>query len=232
MQEKNVHSGHRKRMRESFLKRDFNSMPEHEILEILLYYAHPRNDTNALAHRLINEFGSLENVLSAPYEELMKIDGVGENAAVLMILFSRLAVRYVASIDSDDAYKSDDELVKMIVARLAGEQKEKIIAVLLDKKKKLLNITEISTGGIDDASFKPRALLEPIFRCGATRVILAHNHPQGFAVPSSADCDMTADVRKMLRTLEISLDDHIIVAGKDWFSMKDSKKYADIFYEY
>ena len=232
MQKENVHSGHRKRMRESFLKRDFNSMPEHEILEILLYYAHPRNDTNALAHRLINEFGSLENVLSAPYEELIKIDGVGENAAVLMILFSRLAVRYVAAIDSDDAYKSDDEIVKMVVERLVNEPKEKVIAVLLDKKNKLLNITEISTGGIDDAAFKPRALIEPIFRCSATRVILAHNHPQGFAVPSSADCDMTADVRKMLRTLEISLDDHIIVAGKDWFSMKNSKKYADIFYEY
>lgn len=230
MQEKNVHSGHRKRMRESFLKRDFNSMPDHEILEILLYYAHSRNDTNALAHRLINEFGSLENVLSAPYEELVKIDGVGDNAAVLMILFSRLAVRYVTNIDSDDAYKSEDEIVKMIVTRLAGEPKEKIIAVLLDKKKKLLNITEISTGGIDDASFKPRALLEPIFRCGATRVVLAHNHPQGFAVPSKADAETTDNVRKLLKPLEISLEDHIIVAGKDWYSMKSNIKYADIFY--
>lgn len=230
MQEKNVHSGHRKRMRESFLKRDFNSMPDHEILEILLYYAHSRNDTNALAHRLINEFGSLENVLSAPYEELVKIDGVGDNAAVLMILFSRLAVRYVTNIDSDDAYKSEDEIVKMIVTRLAGEPKEKIIAVLLDKKKKLLNITEISTGGIDDASFKPRALLEPIFRCGATRVVLAHNHPQGFAVPSKADAEATDKVRKLLKPLEISLEDHIIVAGKDWYSMKSNIKYADIFY--
>lgn len=230
MQEKNVHSGHRKRMRESFLKRDFNSMPDHEILEILLYYAHSRNDTNALAHRLINEFGSLENVLSAPYEELVKIDGVGDNAAVLMILFSRLAVRYVTNIDSDDAYKSEDEIIKMIVTRLAGEPKEKIIAVLLDKKKKLLNITEISTGGIDDASFKPRALLEPIFRCGATRVVLAHNHPQGFAVPSKADAETTDKVRKLLKPLEISLEDHIIVAGKDWYSMKSNIKYADIFY--
>lgn len=232
MQDKNVHSGHRKRMRESFLKRDFNNMPDHEILEILLYYAHPRNDTNALAHRLINAFGSLENVLSAPYEELVKVDGVGENAAVLVILFSRLAVRYVTNMDSDDAYKSDEELIKMIVARLAGEQKEKIIAVLLDKRQKLLNITEICTGGIDDATFKPRALLEPIFRCGATRVILAHNHPQGFAVPSKADAETTDSVRKLLKPLEISLDDHIIVAGKDWYSMKSNAKYADIFYEY
>ena len=83
MSEKGVHDGHRKRMRASFLKRDFNSIPEHEILEILLFYSHPRNDTNGLAHRLIKTFGNLENVLSAPYEELIKVDGIGENAAIV-----------------------------------------------------------------------------------------------------------------------------------------------------
>ena len=232
MSDKNVHSGHRKRMRESFLKRDFNSLHEHEILEILLFYAHPRNDTNDLAHRLINAFGSLEGVLSAPYEELIKIDGVGESAAVLMVLFSRLAVRYVASIDNGDEYMIDDEIVKKIVVRLSNEPKEKVVAVLLDKKKKILNVVEIASGGIDDAAFKVRALLEPVIRCGATRVVLAHNHPQGFAVPSMADVEATIGVRKALHPVEVSLDDHIIVAGKDWFSMKNSKKYSDIFDEY
>ena len=232
MAEKNIHSGHRKRMRESFLKRDFNSLHEHEILEILLFYAHPRNDTNDLSHRLINAFGSLEGVLSAPYEELIKIDGVGERAAVLMVLFSRLAVRYVASTDSGEDYLPDDEIVKKIVVRLSSEPKEKVVAILLDKKKKILNVVEIASGGIDDAAFRVRSLLEPVIRCGATRVVLAHNHPQGFAVPSMADVEATIGVRKALHPVEVSLDDHIIVAGKDWFSMKNSKKYSDIFDEY
>ena len=229
MPEKNVHAGHRKRMRESFIKRDFDSMPEHEILEVLLFYAHPRNDTNALAHTLINTFGSLENVLSAPYEELIKVDGVGDNAAVLLTLFSRLALRYVASIDSDDAYKTDDEVTKMIVSKLANEQKEKVLVVLFDKKDKMLNIVEIASGGIDDASFRPRALLEPIFRCEATKFILAHNHPQGFAVPSMADVKTTEKVKEVVSELDTIFADHIIVSGKEWFSMKDSQKYKDIF---
>ena len=231
MQEKNVHSGHRKRMREAFLKRDFNSMPEHEILEILLFYAHPRNDTNALAHRLINAFGSLENVLSAPYEELIKIDGIGENSAVLLTLFSKLAVRYVTSIDNEEAYKDDDEIVRELVSRFANEPKEKVLVVLFDKRGKTLNITEIASGGIDDASFRPRALLEPIFRCEATKFILAHNHPQGFAVPSMADVATTRRVKDVVAELDTVFEDHIIIAGKEWFSMKKSGKYDDIFCE-
>lgn len=229
MLDKNIHSGHRKRMRESFLKRDFASMPEHEILEILLFYAHPRNDTNALAHSLINAFGSLERVLSAPYEELVKINGVGENAATLMVLSSRIATRYVASIDGEESYKTEDEVLKSIISRFANEPKEKVIAVLFDSKNKLLNIVEIATGGVEDASFRPRTLLEPVFRCEATKLILAHNHPQGFAVPSMADVETTVKIKEILKPLEIVLLDHVIVAGKDWFSMRNSRKYADLF---
>lgn len=229
MAEKNVHSGHRKRMRESFIKRDFNTMPEHEILEILLFYAHPRNDTNSLAHILINTFGSLEHVLSAPYEELIKINGVGENAAVLLTLFSKMALRYVASIDNEEAYKTEDEITKLLVSRLANEQKEKVLIVLFDQRGKMLNVVEIASGGFDDASFRPRALLEPIFRCEATKFILAHNHPQGFAVPSMADVKTTEKVKEVVCELDIVFADHIIIAGKDWYSMKNSPKYGGIF---
>ncbi len=232
MSEKSIHDGHRKRMRESFLTRDFDTVPDHEILEILLFYAHTRKDTNELAHRLINAFGNLESVLSAPYEELVKINGIGESAAVLINLFSKLAVRYVSAIDDEATIKTDDEIIRMIVNRLANEPKEKVLIALLDRKRKLINITEVATGGIDDASFRPRALLEPIFRCGATRVVIAHNHPQGFAVPSMADVETTQTIKGLLRPLEVLFDDHIIVSGKDWYSMKSNKKYEDFFQKY
>ncbi|MBQ8228693.1 MAG: DNA repair protein RadC [Clostridia bacterium] len=229
MAEKSIHDGHRKRMRESFLNRDFNTMPDHEILEILLFYAHSRKDTNALAHNLINAFGSLEGVLSAPYEELIKIDGIGDNSAVLLTLFSKLAVRYVTSIDNEEAYKDEEAVIKEFVSRLANEPKEKVLIALFDQKGKLLNITEIATGGIDDASFRPRTLLTPIFRSEATKFILAHNHPQGFAVPSMADVNTTKRVKDVVAELDIIFEDHIIIAGKEWFSMKNSSKYAEIF---
>ena len=229
MGDKNIHEGHRKRTRETFLKRDFTTMNDHEILEILLFYAHPRNDTNALAHRLIEIFGNLENVLSASYEDLLKVDGIGENAAILLILFSKLSIRYAEYLKEDNGYVEKDEIVSALIARFQRETKEQVVAVLLDSKGKLMNISKVGSGGINDASFKARDLTEIAFRCNATRVILAHNHPQGFAIPSSTDVETTRKVKAILRPLDIELTDHMIFAGTEYYSMKDSGKYLDIF---
>ncbi len=227
MDDKNVHEGHRKRMRKSFLERDFSTMPDHEILEMLLYYARPRGDTNEIAHALEDAFGSVENVLSAPYEELVKINGIGDCSATLFVLFSKLSVRYVASLDDEKGYVEKDEVINDLIARFQHETKEKVIAVLFDKKGKRLNTAVLGSGGISDASFKPRELVETAIRCNASRVLLAHNHPQGFAVPSSTDVETTRVVKKVLAPLEIDLIDHLIVAGKDKYSIK--QKYPEIF---
>ena len=79
-----LHDGHRQRMKERFARHGLDSFAEHEALELLLYYAIPRRDTNELAHTLLDRFGSLERVLLAPREELMKVPGVGEGAALLL----------------------------------------------------------------------------------------------------------------------------------------------------
>lgn len=229
MGDKNIHAGHRKRTRESFLKRDISSLHDHEILEMLLFYAHPRNDTNSLAHRLIDIFGSLENVLSASYEDLLKVDGIGENAAVLLILFSKLSIRYANYLRQDNGYADKDKIMSTLMTRFQQENKEQVMAVLFDSKGKLMNISNVGSGGINDASFKARELTEVALRCNATRVVLAHNHPQGFAIPSSTDVETTRKVKSILRPLEIELTDHIIFAGTDSYSMKDSGKYLDIF---
>lgn len=229
MNEKSIHDGHRKRVREAFLKRDIASMPDHEILEILLFYSNPRKDTNELAHRLISNFGSLEGVLGAPFEELIKVSGVGENTAALLVLVSRLSLVYVERLGGKKDYRSKDDIIKSLCIRYKGESKENVLAVLYDKSGKYINTVKISDGGIDSASFKPRELAEAALRCNATRVILAHNHPQGFAVPSAADVQTTKDVRAILLPLDIELVDHIIVSGDDSFSMKDNKKYSSIF---
>lgn len=229
MSEKGVHDGHRKRMRASFLKRDFNSIPEHEILEILLFYSHPRNDTNGLAHRLIKTFGNLENVLSAPYEELIKVDGIGENAATLIILFSRLSLRYADAIRREDSDECEKDIDDYLITYFAHQQKEQVIAVLYNKKGRLMNTAVIGSGGIEDATFSPRELVETAMRCNSYKVIIAHNHPQGFAVPSLKDKETTIKLKEILSCVDIKLLDHIIVGDNETFSMKNSKKYSDIF---
>lgn len=229
MTENNIHTGHRKRVRDSFLKRDLDSMPAHEILELLLFYSQPRGDTNELAHELINTFGSLEGVLSADYEDLMKVKGVGESTAVLLVLFSRLSIKYVSLLGEEKDFTDKSDVVEMLKMRYKGEKNELVLAAFYDSRGKYLNTVPISGGSINEATFKPRELAQAALRCNASRVILAHNHPQGFAVPSSADVQATKAVRAILMPLDIELTDHIIVAGEDSFSMSESKKYRDIF---
>ena len=94
MAAKNPHNGHRKRVKEEFLKNGLDNLPAHRVLEILLFYAIPQKDTNELAHRLEDRFGSLARVLDAPYEELLTVNGVGDNTAVLLRLISSMARRY------------------------------------------------------------------------------------------------------------------------------------------
>ena len=73
----NIHQGHREKMRQRFLKSGLESFADHEALELLLYYAIPRRDTNPIAHRLMERYGSLTAVLSAPAEDLKKVEGIG-----------------------------------------------------------------------------------------------------------------------------------------------------------
>ena len=87
------HAGHRQRMRERFLTGGLEGFADHEVLELMLFYAIPQRNVNPLAHRLLDRFGTLHAVLEAPVEELMKVEGVGQYAALLLSLFSHAARR-------------------------------------------------------------------------------------------------------------------------------------------
>ncbi len=229
MEEKSVHDGHRKRVKKSFLKRDIESMPEHEILELLLFYAYSRCDTNEIAHRLINTFGSLEAVMNAPYDELIKVKNIGENAATLIVLFSRFSKSYLRKINSLKKELTEEELINFLRARFFGERNEIILLILCDSRGRHINTVEIEKGTSTETSFRPREIVEAVIRCGASKAILSHNHPQGFAVPSQADIRATVDIADLLDQIDVQLIDHIIVADNDCFSMQKSKKYNDLF---
>ncbi len=225
----NVNSGHRKRMRQSFLNRDFDAMPEHEILELLLFYAYPRCDTNKIAHRLINRFGNLQGVCTAPFEELVQVEGVGESAATLIILFSRLSQKYSKSYYNRREYVDSEKLFEILRRRFQTETDEVVIAVFCDQKRRFISMAEISRGYTDMIACKPKDLVAMALRYGASRLILAHNHPNGIAIPSMADIRATRDAQRILAPLDLMLEDHIIVAGDECYSMRDSHKFEELF---
>lgn len=217
-----VHDGHRKKMRERFLETGLDAFADHEALELLLYYAIPRKDTNGIAHELLNRYGTLEVVLSAPVEDLMRVEGIGEQAAVLLKLVPKVVQKARLSANKDTILNSTERAGSFLLERFRGEKNEVIYQLCLDKKGKLLACRRLNEGGADSSELNLRRLVENALLASASAVILSHNHPSGIALPSTEDYATTERVQEALRMVGVTLVDHIIVADDDFVSMADS----------
>lgn len=210
-------------MKRRFLEHGIESFEDHHVLEILLFYALPRVDVNPLAHRLLEQFGSLAAVFDAPPEELMKVPGVGRNTATLIKLIPQVARRYMISRASlIDILDTSEKAGKFLLPYFFGERDEVVYLVCLDAKCKVLNCRLMFRGSVNSASVSVRKIVETALAFNATSVILAHNHTSGIALPSREDQITTRQVEAALRAVDIKLADHIIVADEDFVSLADS----------
>lgn len=219
-----IHDGHREKKRRQFLDHGLDSFADHEALELLLFYAIPRRDTNVTAHRLLEKFGTLDGVLSAPVEELCQVEGVGETAAALLKLVPQIYRRARLSAARQETILNSTRLAgDYLLCLFIGETHTEVLYQLcLDRKGKLLACRKVGTGGVSAVSVDIRKIVENALLTGASDVILAHNHPSGVALPSEDDYAATYQVREALRTVGVRLTDHIVVSDNDYVSMKDS----------
>lgn len=217
-----LHDGHRQRVKRRFLAAGAEGMDDHQLLELLLFYAVPRQDTNETAHRLIKHFGSLQGVLHASPEELTAVEGVGESAALLLRLSGDIALRARCSSLPQKILNSPDRTGAYFMELLAGERREMLYQVCLDGKGKLLTCRCISRGTVAASPVQVRQVVENALYAGASSIILAHNHPSGVALPSQADVLVTRQIQEALAPLDICLADHIVVADGDYVSMAES----------
>ena len=223
-----IHDGHREKMRQRFLKSGLDAFADHEALELLLYYAIPRRDTNPIAHALMERYGSLSAVLAAPVEDLKKVEGVGESAAILLKLAPQLYRKAKMSDAEQETILSSVERVgAYLLDRFAGEKNEVVYQLCLDRKGKLLVCKKLGEGGVTSADLDIRRLVENALLTGASAVVLAHNHPSGVALPSRDDYAATDRAKTALAVVGVALTDHIIVADGDFVSMSDSGYLTD-----
>jgi len=215
----NIHEGHRDRMRLRFLQEGADGMATHEILEMLLYGTIPRGDTNEIAHHLLDDFGSITNLLEADPYEIAKTAGVGVKSAVFISLLHELIRRYEREkTDQKPSLTSLPRSVDYCKALLAYRPTECFYAVCLDSRRKIIHTSKISEGTINDAAVSPRMVVEKALRYKATGILLCHNHPGGNVTPSYADINMTNQLRKMLGPLGVEVIDHIIIGENQYFS--------------
>lgn len=221
----NLHEGHRKKVRERFLETGLKGFSKHNILEFILFYSIPRADTNEIAHRLIDEFGSLRGVLNAPIEHLRNVEGVGLHSAVLLKLIQGVVKAY-----SDEGaeklnhiYNTDD-MVNFLKPKFIGLTKETIYLVCLDANCRILKHSFLGQGKVNTIDIDIRSMTSDILACNATSVIIAHNHPGGICVPSKEDRDATIRLRSFLNSINVHLIDHIIFTEDEHFSFKNHPK--------
>lgn len=214
MPEKNsaLHAGHRSRMREKFDKFGHAVFTDHELLEMLLYHSIPRIDTNELAHQMINEMGSLYNVIHGDKDRLSQINGVGAATVFHLGLISAFLSRTEKS-KAPDAIQYNKlslvvELLKNHFSTLNGEG---FCLICLDGGLHLMRVTDFPVGGANSVSISPEKVARDALLCDASAVIIAHNHPQGNPLPSSSDMNLTHLIEAALTAVGIPLIEHIIV---------------------
>ncbi len=215
-----MHEGHRARVKKRFLEEGLDHFSDIQALELLLFYALPRVDTNPIAHGLLDRFGSLSQVLEASPEELCKVPGVGENGALLLNLIPQMGRFYMTDrAKSATILTSLEQCAEFLVPRFFGRKLETVFLLCLDAKCKVLCCKELGEGSVNSTGLSIRRVVETALGVNASSAVLAHNHPSGLAIPSPEDIQTTRRIAMALQAVEITLVDHIIVADDDYVSI-------------
>lgn len=227
--DKDIHKGHRERMRNKFLKTEFESFEDHEIIEFLLFYAIPRVNTNPIAHRLIKEFKTFGKVCNADLSELVKIEGLGEKGALFLKAIPKIANAYILSANKIQNLSDEKAITTYFKNRYIGVISEKVIIACLDDRLNLIADTVIADGEPESVSISVRKIAEFAFKHNCSNVIISHNHPNSHAIPSDEDLKATTELYKILRPIGVNLLDHIIVGNNgDVISLKNSGAFSGL----
>jgi len=212
-----LHKGHRERLRKKF---KMKAMEEHEHLELLLTYCIRQKNTNETAHRLLARFGSIYDVLNADEEMLTKVEGVGESTALFLKVIAETVARYRQGKVKMTALLSDrNELELYLTSLFIGSKTERVFVLLFGANGRMLESRCVEEGFASSARIPVGKIMQMATATGACTVILAHNHPEGLAVPSQTDVESTRRLAVSLAQIGVTLRDHMVVAGDECYSV-------------
>lgn len=226
----NEHTGHRKRLKKKFIENGLDVFEPHEALELYLFYAIPRKDTNPLAHRLLDKYGSIGAVCDAPIDELEREFGLSETAAVLLKLLPQMSRLYNESKMSYDKPIDLETVGDMFAAKFIGRTSEETALMLGDAKGKMIYFDIIAKGSLTATEMPARKIVDLALRKNARTAFLGHNHPSGTALPSPGDLEATELLKDTLGAIGVELVDHFIVTSEDYVSLRESGMAGKIFY--
>ncbi len=213
--------GHRERVRARLIEGGADALADYEVLEFILFGAQRRGDTKPLAKELIKRFGSLQGVLNADPTALATVEGVNKQAIGVIKITAVAARRMVrAEVRDKPVLSSWSALIDYLALDMAHLTRERVRVLYLDAKNRLVKDEHISEGTIDEASVHPREVIHHALDCGATALILVHNHPSGSPEPSRADVQLTHRIAEAGRLMGVNVHDHVIVGREGHVSLR------------
>ena len=220
-----IHDGRRDRMRERYMRHGLDNFNDHEVLELLLYYSVARKDTNELAHKLLNDFGSLDILFEADPLDIRRVSGASEQTAVLISMVPKLAGRYFnAKFSEKTALDSSDKIGRFAVPLFSGKTYECFYCICLDNRRRLIAAAKISEGTVNETNVYPRMAAKEALKYNAVSVALAHNHPSGSTEPSEDDFVTTGIIKSALAPLGIDVIDHIVAGNGEYYSFAEHSR--------
>lgn len=219
-----VNAGHRARMRERYVEHNgFESFNDQEALEMLLFYCVRQNDTSELAHKMINEYGSLSSLFDTNPLDIAKRCDVSEYVSVLITMIPQLAKLYAKSKwDKNVRLVSSSMAGKYLIDLFSGRNTEAFYILCLDAQRRLNHAVLVSEGSVEEAPIYIRNIVEMALLHNSVSIVLSHNHPGGSKSASGADIEATRQIIRAFELLEINVLDHIIVADCSYYSFAEN----------
>lgn len=219
MDSKDRQAGHRKRLREKFLKSGLAGFHDYEIIELLLTLGAPRKDCKQPAKEVLNKFKTLRAALSASPEELQQVEGIGPHSAFGIKLVREVATEFLRQqIVDKPVYKSAKEIFDYLYHSMRDLKKELIKVIYLNTQNQIIEIADLFEGTVDSSSISPREVMGNAIKQDASSLIFVHNHPSGDPEPSRNDKEVTRGLVFAGNIMKIKVLDHIIIGGNKYFS--------------
>jgi len=217
-----MHTGHRKRLREKFLKSGLSGFHDYEIVELLLTLGSPRKDCKPQAKEAIKRFKTLREVLSASADELQQIEGIGPQSAFGIRLVQEIAREFLKGKIVDRPYfKSSREIFDYLYHAMRDLKKELFKVIYLSSQNQIIEVADLFEGTVDSSSISPREVVEEALKDNATALIFVHNHPSGNPAPSASDMQLTRELVYVGKIMQMKVVDHIIIGNDRYYSFAD-----------
>ena len=222
-EEKPHYLGHRKRVKEKFLKNDINSFADYELLEILLFSTQARKDTKILAKKIIENFGNIENLVNSELNLLAENPNINKNTLVLLKIIKEIINRnFLQKISKKSIIQNWNSILDYCKIKLSHLKTEEFRILFLDKKQQLIEDYQHNEGLIDNVQIDVEKIVRKAVLLSAASAILVHNHPTNCTKPSKNDILTTEKIIKSFKVINIKIHDHLIIGADNYYSFKEN----------